>query len=359
MKSAMAFRVTEESVVRGWVDNREKGLTKVRLELADGFVTSLRLKGNPNKDLGGCLMVFENTAVDRSLGHQDHFLPEDSGVTGDITASRKVRVPLTPIKEFYLARKRGETPPEEWRNSLYLEWYTLKRGRCVLEATTFTMRIEETVWEMTDEEDEQAKTDAAGALMNFMEILTSGVEPLGDLGEKEKLDEFEWEKFFKHSDKRTGQYGELLDKFGSHGEEVDKHMGWNKAKRDARLSEIEQPDEPEAWEHTEPEEHPLEAYCQEVLEAADWLLKGDEGKQELYSAIATVRMKIGGAMSMHEGAGVFEDNGFVVAYLKRCLSLIDEAVAKANEVAPALTPKLLGLRTEVIDLQRDLRKRGR
>jgi hypothetical protein len=353
----MAFRVTEESVVRGWIDNRVKGVTKVRLELADGFVTSLRLKGNPYRDLGGRLMVFENREVDFSLKHQDHFLPEDSGVAGDITAARKVRVPLIPIKEFYTARKRGETPPEEWRNSLYLEWYTLKRGRCVLEATAFTMRIEETLWEMTDEEDEQSKKDAAGALMNFMEILTSQVNPLGDLGEKEELDEFEWEKFFKDSDNRTERYGELLDKFGSHNEEVDEHMGWDKTKRDARFSEIELPDELELEEWIEPEEHPLELHCKELLMSMGSLREEDEAKQALYFAISSVWVKIGGAMSMHEGAGIFEDNGFVIAYLKRVLALIDDAVALANRAAPEVTPKLLGLRTEVIDLQRDLRKR--
>lgn len=62
-------------------------------------------------------------------------------------------------------------------------------------------------------------------------------------------------------------------------------------------------------------------------------------------------------MSMHDGDGFFDDNAFVIAYLKRVLSLIDEAVAKANEVAPEHTQKLLGLRSEVIDLQRELRKR--
>lgn len=219
------------------------------------------------------------------------------------------------------------------------------------------MRIEETVWEMTDEEDEQAKKDAAGALVNFMEILSSGMAKPGDLGEKEELDEFGWEKFFKDADNRTERYGELLDKFGSHNDALDKHMGWDKAKREAGFHDMELPDEPEPWEGTEPEEHPLETSCQELLESMAWLRGEDVAKQDLYSAIATVRLKIGGAMTMHEGAGVFEDNGFVIAYLKRVLSLIDEAVAIANGVAPEVTPKLLGLRTGVIDLQRDLRKR--
>ena len=357
MKSPMALRVTEESVVRGTVDNREKGVTKVRMEFADGFVTSLRLKGNPYRDLGGRLMTFENPAADRALAHQEHLLAVDDGVTGDITASRKVRVPLIPIQDFYLARKRGETPPEEWRNSLYLEWYTRKRGRCLLEAAGFTMRIEEAAWEMTDEEDGRAKADAATALRNFMDLLGSQAAPVGDLGEKDRLDEFEWEKMFKHSDSLTDRYGELLDKFGNATGEIDKHMGWDKKKREDRFSEIDPPDEPQPGDWIEPKDHPLELISQELLEGADWLLKDDEGKQELYSAIAAVRVKIGGAMSMHEGAGVFEDNGFVVAYLKRVLSLIDEAVAGAGQMAPDLTPKLLGLRSEVIDLQRDLRKR--
>ncbi len=278
MKFRMAFRVTEESVLRGVVDNREKGVTRVWMEFADRFVTSLVLKGNPYRDLGGRLMIFENPTVDRTLVHQDHLLPEDEGVTGDITASQKVRVPLIPIEEFYMARKGGETPPEEWRNSLYLEWYTLKRGRCVLEASTFTMRIEEKLWEMTDEEDSQAKSDAAAALVNFIKILSSHVEPLGDLGEKEKLNEFEWEKFFKDSDNRTERYGELLEKFGSLREEVENHMGWDREKREARFSEIDLPDEPEAWEYEEPDDHPLELHAKEVLVGADRLIKGNEEK---------------------------------------------------------------------------------
>lgn len=353
----MAFRVTEESVVCGSIDNREKGVTKVIVEFADGFVTSLRLEGNPYRDLGGRLMTFSNPSVDRSLPHQDHFLPEDTGLTGDITASRKVRVPLIPIEEFYLARKRGETPPEEWRNSLYLEWYTIKRGRCVLEAVGFEMRIEETVWEMTDEEDAQSKADAARALGNFMDILSSQVAAPGNLSGRSEMNEFEWEKFFRQSDSRSEKYGELLDKFGDDSPEIDKHMGWNKEHREARFSDIELPDESDFADWEEPELHPIELLAQEVLDGAKWLMKEDAGKQDLYSAIATVRVKIGGAMSMHEGAGVFEDNGFVVAYLKRVLSLLDEAVALANKEAPVLVPKLLGLRSELIDLQSNLRKR--
>lgn len=302
-------------------------------------------------------MTFSNPSVDHSLPHQEPLLPEDTGVTGDITASRKVRVPLIPIEEFYLARKRGETPPEEWRNSLYLEWYTIKRGRCVLEAAGFEMLIEEAVWEMTAEEEAQSRADAARALGSFMDNLGSQIAPPGGLGGTSEMDEFDWEKFLRHTDSRTEKYGELLDKFGDDSPEIGAQMGWNKEHGEARFSDVELPDESDFADWEEPEPHPIELLAQEVLEGADWLLKESPGKQDLYSAIASVRVKIGGAMSMHEGAGVFEDNGFVIAYLKRALGLLDNAVALANKEAPVLVPKLLGLRSEVIDLQGDLRKR--
>jgi len=66
----------------------------------------------------------------------------------------------------------------------------------------------------------------------------------------------------------------------------------------------------------------------------DHLLLEDAGVTGDITAARKVRVKIGGAMSMHEGAGVFDDNGFVIAHLERVLSLIDEAVAKANALAP-------------------------
>lgn len=40
----------------------------------------------------------------------------------------------------------------------------------------------------------------AGAWMNSIEILTLGAVTLGDPEQKENLEEFEWEKFFKRSD---------------------------------------------------------------------------------------------------------------------------------------------------------------
>lgn len=246
----------------------------MRLEFADGFVTTLDLKGNPYRDLGGRLLVFENPAVDRSLVHQEHLLDQDSGVAGDITAARKVRVPLIPMEEFYLARMRGESPPEEWRNSLYLEWYSLKRGRCVLEASTFEMQVEEISWEMTEEEDQAAKKDALQALGNFMEMLGSQVASIENLGGKEVPNEFEWEKMFKHSDNLTDRYGELLEKFQDEPDAIDKHMGWDKEKREFRLSELELPDESDFEEWEEPEEHPLEISAQAVLDGATHLLGG-------------------------------------------------------------------------------------
>jgi hypothetical protein len=62
---------------------------------------------------------------------EEHFHNDQIGPMGG-SLYRMVRVPLIPIEEFYMARERGETPPEEQRASIYLEWYS-QNGRVVLE----------------------------------------------------------------------------------------------------------------------------------------------------------------------------------------------------------------------------------
>ena len=100
----MAWRI-DESVVRGEIDNRMKGVVRGRLWL-EGVEepVTLQLSGNAHRDLA---------------------------------ASRKVRVFDVPLEQALEMIDRGEKPPEHLANCLYLEWFSEANGRVVIESTDY------------------------------------------------------------------------------------------------------------------------------------------------------------------------------------------------------------------------------
>ncbi len=95
----MAFRI-HDSVVRGEIDNRVKGLVRGRIwneGRAEPVV--LELKGNAWPDLAGCLLTFTNPRKRDPHPHLDSLAPVQRGGIGDLTASRKVRVFDVPLEE--------------------------------------------------------------------------------------------------------------------------------------------------------------------------------------------------------------------------------------------------------------------
>ena len=101
---------------------------------------------------------------------------DQSGVVGDITASRKVRVPDLPVAEFYERRKHGEEPPEHWANALYLEWFSRANGRVVIESADFVLKPSLPEWHMTVAEERAQKEKNAVAMIAFLARLTEAIE---------------------------------------------------------------------------------------------------------------------------------------------------------------------------------------
>ena len=97
----MAWRI-HDSVQRGEIDNRERGIVrgKIWLEGMDGPV-ALELSGNAAPDLAGCLLSFENPGKALPMPKDAHFRGVQSGTIGDLTASRKVRVLDMPVTEIH------------------------------------------------------------------------------------------------------------------------------------------------------------------------------------------------------------------------------------------------------------------
>ena len=140
----MAWRI-EQFVVRGEIRNSNRNtvsgwLEVLRTEKVGETETTqptlllLSLTGNLTGELEGRTFRFEVREQDRpqlppAIDHSFHL--QQVGAMGD-ALYRMVRVPLVPIEEFIEARRRGETPPEDQRASIYLEWYS-QNGRVVLE----------------------------------------------------------------------------------------------------------------------------------------------------------------------------------------------------------------------------------
>src|SRR5439155_4194546 len=228
----MAFRI-HDSVVRGEIDNRVKGIVRGKVWLegrAEPMV--LELKGNAWPDLAGCLLTFRNPQKRIPHHHIESLSPVQCGSIGDLTASRKVRVFDVPLEEAMEMYRRKEKPPEHMANSIYLEWFSEANGRVVIESADYEVTISAPVWRMTPEENEERAKQAANGMMDFMRRLTDAIEvhKAGEKDSEEPWDEHDYEKFLKESDARTDKYGELLDKYG-HSEEahakIASEMGWD------------------------------------------------------------------------------------------------------------------------------------
>lgn len=166
----MAWRI-DEQVVRGEIDNRVKGQVTGRIWFSDrAEPVELDFHGNPWSDLAGHTLHFRNPEPRPGLG--EGFAARQEGVVGDITASRKVKVPDCSMEELH-EHCQNHTPfPWHWANSLYLEWYSRVNGRVVIETSSFELEISpEPAWTMDAEEEQAQHLRNAEALTDFMNRL--------------------------------------------------------------------------------------------------------------------------------------------------------------------------------------------
>jgi hypothetical protein len=172
----MAFRI-HESVVRGEIDNREKGVVRGKIWVEGrAEPVMLELAGNAWPDLAGCLLSFTNPLERIAHPHLDSLHGVQRGGIGDLTASRKVRVFDVPLEQALEMIRRKEKPPEHMANSLYLEWFSEANGRVVVESADYKLTISAPAWRMTPQEDAERATQASAGMAHFMARLAEAVE---------------------------------------------------------------------------------------------------------------------------------------------------------------------------------------
>ncbi len=387
------------SVVRGEIDARTRDRVTGKIWLLDRhFPIELTLRGNPLRDLAGCLLEFENPSPEPE--DNEGLCPVQMGRTGDITASRKTRIFNLSPQQVRELRQRGEPVDCRIGNALTIEWYSNANGRVTVDSTEFLTRISDFTWRMTVEEEEEqlrknqdAYEDWSGLFAFEDEDDDDDMEDFEDPQDWD-MDEFAWERQLQESDAMTRRYMELIEVYLDHPEReqiIAHEMGWDgydgifdhdddlvysgESPYDSDDDDDDYlPLEPLA--HTEGRDwirsrdgkirHPLSDRAASLAMRMWRICKengltdsngdGDADIQTMLFNAQTISAKLAGALD----SLAYEDDpdgAFVVACLKRALNHFGQAitstslVSQKNRLSPAV---IQGFRDEIFAIRQDV-----
>jgi len=309
-----------------------------------------------------------------------------------------VRVFDVPVDEAYMMANRSEKPPEHMANSLYLEWFSEKNGRVVIESSDYQLNISQPEWRMTPEDEAERAKQTATAIQEFMAKLTEAVDQhkLKRKPDDEDWDEFDYESFMKECDARSEKYAELLDKYGFSDdaqEMIDEEMGWDTEPSDDLPDEIDEIYE-ETLNEPEPEpdparqgidwirtndghiRHPLQHRCyQSAARFSDKIEQmgldrtKDKDLDQFLFEFQMTAVKLAGALDTIAQGRYTPPPAFTVAYLKRALdhlhrsqsgleNLVNRKVLAEKLISSART-ELFETRESILKLMNDFRRKQR
>lgn len=402
----MAWRL-DEAVEHGMIDNTVEGTTTGKIWLAGrDEPLILSLEGDCWRDLAGTILEFENPDP-KVCAEVNSLDTEQTGIVGDITASQKARVPQIPEDQIPIYYSQNREIPCEWKNILYLEWFSEINGRVLIEAPDYRMRISEHVWEMDQDLEEAQKLANMNSMRDFLAQMIrrseSDVTPEAakPKAQRSELNEYEWEERLKESDRLTDAYQEVLEKYLDDPDAERKEafvMGWDGllgAMADREESDddfIEDDfDEPEGdWnsiagddefyhdgqlrDDDEPErDHPLQAHAQQISLRAFEILGAESESEdgpgyELTSNLLRISTKLAGVLN-DRASGYEPEAGFVLAVLKRCLNWINDAVGACQQLIEKeknleqiaaleqLRAEIFTIRDGILEIRRSLKQR--
>jgi hypothetical protein len=366
----MAWRI-EDAVAHGEIDNTVEGHTTGRIWLAGrDEPLILSLDGDCWRDLAGTRLQFENPSP-KSNPDAEALDMDQSGIIGDMTASRKNKVPTVSEEEFHELYQNHQDIPHEWRNTLYLEWFSEINGRVVIETSSFKLTISPHEWEMDEDAEDAQKLANLNSMRDFMAQVIRRRNPEGPEPEiSDELDEFAWEERLKESDRLTDAYQEVLEKYMEDVDSEQKEafvMGWDGlldalAERDEAGEEYDEDfpnggsdrdddgfmhfgddgldddfdeDDENDDSYAEEEDHPLQAQAQELAMRAMDVIERDAGPGTPSYILITNLLQVSGKLAgvlYGRGSGYQPETGFVLAVLKRCLNWLNEAVGACQQL---------------------------
>lgn len=380
-----------KSVVRGEIDNTTHKRITGKIWLKNrAEPLELDLRGDCMRDIAGCRLSFMN--ANPETGDDVDLACLQTGVTGEMTASRKIK---------YYVESSDSARCDRTGNCLYLEWFSDVNGRVLVEGPDFQVEVLESSWYMSrDDEKEQIQVVAGNMARWEDEMREYGSEDV----ERRKLNEFEWEKNLRESDALTDRFSKVLEKYLDHPDcdkLIAREMGWTwlletEEERRAGNKFITEEIDEEMMDDFEDDDFDLDP--NPVTEGVDWI-KGSNGRithpltnrsfsvaMELWSyckksgnlsnradqdlrdmifQMQTLTAKLAGAL---DGIAydMDTDGGFVVACLKRALPYINGALLCGDNVARKeivkeerlkyFRGKMLAIREEIIRLMSRYRK---
>jgi hypothetical protein len=362
----MAWRI-DEHVVRGEIDNRIRGCVIGRIWLVDREEPIvIDLIGNAWRDLAGRRLEFVNS--EPKPGLIGKFATVQRGSTGDITASRKVRVPEIPldqIGEYYAARKPF---PWHWGNSLYFEWFSTANGRVVIESASYQLTISSDVsWDMTLEEEEVQRAENATGLVTFMQRAEKAITAKIDDDVDRPQTEAEAEKMQAESDRLADRIATRLEREGQGAdyekilsEEIERarkergepdltpeqeaeRAGWidemNAAAEEA-LEDMKTEEWKEAGDGFLDDKHPLSARAFELslrvtdeIEKRGWVVDDASGEHPvvmLMNSIMSAGVKLAGALDGEDWPPSLDFCAGIIVRLKKAAGYLEDAKLAAE-----------------------------
>ncbi len=394
----MAWRI-DEAVAHGEIDNTVEGRTTGRIWLAGrDEPLILTLDGDCWRDLAGTRLEFENPNA-KPCEDASSLDIDQTGIAGDMTASRKNKVPTVSEEEFHARYQNNQDIPYEWRNTLYLEWFSEINGRVVIETTDFKLTISPHEWQMDEDLENAQKLANLNSMRDFMAQIINRREPdVPEMETDEELDEFAWEERLKESDRLTDAYQEVLEKYMEDSDSEQKEafvMGWDGlldalAERDEAAFDEEDSEFPAANDDDDDDEfsieeaddedrdddegdesdHPLQRQAQELAMRAMEVIEREAGPGTPSYLLMTNLLQVSGKLAgvLNSGGGGYEpETGFVLAVLKRCLNWLNEAVGACQELMQVeenavqkvtldeLRSAIFEIRDRIVALRRELK----
>lgn len=404
----MAWRF-DKAIVRGELDNTERGRLQLRLEMV-GYPEPicLDLIGDAWRDVAGSRLSFVNPDPEPQSA-MPPLLALQLGVVGDITASRKVRVFTVPQHEWLMAYQedRIQDVPTEWRNSLYLEWFTSAYGRCLVESADFEIIVHEHAWEIDEDEEAAQKMANLHAMREYLADVIQRKESSED-DEVESFTEEAWEEELKASDRLNDANMEAIDKYEEDEDQEGKIafvMGWDHMIEEmADAQEGIEPSENDSEEKKHRREwvqamnaaatedvlnfededdeaiadHPLvvrannfiHRILDELEEAGISQERGNSLEHPLERFMANslnIMGKLAPALNGRRRSDIEVEVGYILAIAKRCLNWANEALSATqdlmadpqyslhHEMIEGWRAELFGLREGLTDLRQNLR----
>jgi hypothetical protein len=400
----MALRL-DTAVIRGEIDNTTRGNVRGKLWLvgrAEPIVIDLR--GDAWRDVAGSRITFTNPLPEAQAAAAA-LHPKQKGYVGDITASQKVKIEgeNEDLDGLFEEDDDEKEAASEWRNSLYVEWFSEENGRVFIESTDFEISVSGWLWEMDAAAEEAQKMTNLHRMRGWLAGIIQRPEPKND-DDDEDFDDSEesWEASLKQSDRLSDAHMEALEKYGMDGLDDDRVsfvMGWDH-RLGGGVGESEVADDGEAWkggpdasdlqefeeegfdqwllEEESKEQHPLQKRAHDLVirlmtelddereenaETSD----GDTALDRFIRNTMNISGKLAGALGMRGFPGS-RNKGYTLAILRRCLNWANEALSALNELveSPAwqgrldllaeFRAELFALRDGMTDLRRELRE---